>query len=354
MKYKSLIFITILIPITAFAIFMTTAYIRDPLQLYHKNWFGTPKLVDNMREQAYGLIHHYDFDSVIIGSSMLENTSAQEASRLLGGKFINLSLSGAIEYEKAEILNFAIKRKKIKHIITSLDTYFSGNKKYEKDYPAGLYTGTPRIKAYLNQRYFYCILKGKKTPECIGTEKDFDHPNYWADNLEFKDKFGNYTKWSAIKQFVFSEEQAQYPTTELIRKNWRDTYISLVKNNPQTQFSFIVPPQTLFKFAVLEHRRDPFLKHYKDALQYLIKELQNEKNVSFYWFYDTKFPKDVRFYKDQEHYSAEVNSFILKAVAKKSHCLTSKNFDKKFNNFERKISEFNLTPYLKNIKALPD
>ena len=40
-----------------------------------------------MRLQAAGVINNFDFDSVVFGSSMLENTSAKEASKKLGGNF---------------------------------------------------------------------------------------------------------------------------------------------------------------------------------------------------------------------------------------------------------------------------
>lgn len=46
----------------------------------------------DMRMQARGLILYKDFDSAIIGTSMLENTSAKEANKKLGGNWINLSL----------------------------------------------------------------------------------------------------------------------------------------------------------------------------------------------------------------------------------------------------------------------
>ena len=49
----------------------------------------------NMRQQAAGIINNYEFDSIILGTSMLENTSAKEADEKLGSKFMNISLSGS-------------------------------------------------------------------------------------------------------------------------------------------------------------------------------------------------------------------------------------------------------------------
>ncbi|MCW1630108.1 hypothetical protein OLS52_08485 [Campylobacter jejuni] len=75
----------------------------------------------DMRMQARGLILYKDFDSAIIGTSMLENTSAKEANKKLGGNWINLSLGGSTFALRAVILDYLFKHKDIKNIIYSLD-----------------------------------------------------------------------------------------------------------------------------------------------------------------------------------------------------------------------------------------
>ena len=77
-----------------------------------------------MRQQAAGIINNYEFDSIILGTSMLENTSAKEAGEKLGGKFMNISLSGSNFYERSFVLEYALRKKEIKKIIYSLDEYF--------------------------------------------------------------------------------------------------------------------------------------------------------------------------------------------------------------------------------------
>lgn len=93
---------------------LSIIWIHDPYMLFHKQWFHPGKMLKNMRIQSYGLIKFADFDSIILGSSMLENTSADEASEKLGEKFANLSISGSSYYEKYKVLNFALKQKKSK------------------------------------------------------------------------------------------------------------------------------------------------------------------------------------------------------------------------------------------------
>lgn len=65
----------------------------------------------SMREQAAGIINSFEFDSVILGTSMLENTSAREASQKIGGIFVNISLAGSSFYERAIVLKKVLQKK---------------------------------------------------------------------------------------------------------------------------------------------------------------------------------------------------------------------------------------------------
>lgn len=43
----------------------------DPLKIYHINQEFSKKLYTNMRVQAAGIINNYDFNGLILGTSML-------------------------------------------------------------------------------------------------------------------------------------------------------------------------------------------------------------------------------------------------------------------------------------------
>lgn len=118
---KKFIKITIATPVILAVILLGMIYIYDPLQIFHKSFFDKPKFFVEMRLGAKGIIEHYDHDSYILGSSMLQNTSAMEASQKLGGKFVNISPANSSVAEKSIILNFLFKHKKPKNIIYSLD-----------------------------------------------------------------------------------------------------------------------------------------------------------------------------------------------------------------------------------------
>ena len=102
------------------AVFLPSViYVSDPYSLFHRPWFNKGKMYDNLRIQNYGLIKYEQFDSLILGTSMLQNTSAVEASEKLGNNFANLSVSGSSFYERFLMLNRAFKTKELKHVILS-------------------------------------------------------------------------------------------------------------------------------------------------------------------------------------------------------------------------------------------
>ena len=73
-----------------------------------------------MRMQDKGIIAYYDFDSFIMGSSMLMGSSSKEATEKLGNKWINIALNGSRFNQRAVILDYLFKHKKPKSIIYTL------------------------------------------------------------------------------------------------------------------------------------------------------------------------------------------------------------------------------------------
>ena len=109
MFYKQAIYSFFSVVFGGIFLFLTTITILDPYSLFHEKWFHKGEFYSNMRVQAHGLINFTDFDGIIMGTSMLENTSSYEASKKLNNHFINLSVSGGRYFEKFTILNYALK-----------------------------------------------------------------------------------------------------------------------------------------------------------------------------------------------------------------------------------------------------
>ena len=90
---------------------------------------------------------------------MLDNTSAKEASQILGEKFINLSIDGSDYFERELILNYIlnIKNKNIKKIIFSLDTWhFLNQNKGNITYPPHKFDFLYDNKKFNDYKVYFC------------------------------------------------------------------------------------------------------------------------------------------------------------------------------------------------------
>ncbi|MWV61884.1 hypothetical protein DCO58_07180 [Helicobacter saguini] len=80
--YKNFVFLGLL-PFVLMYLFFAWLYLYDPLQLFHKPFLRDETFLHDLRSQNRGIIENYDFNSVILGTSMLENTLPKDANEIL-------------------------------------------------------------------------------------------------------------------------------------------------------------------------------------------------------------------------------------------------------------------------------
>ncbi|CAG9959970.1 hypothetical protein L8T84_03380 [Campylobacter lari] len=109
-SYKKFVIYSLLIPLPFILFLGVLLYVYDPLQLYHEPWFRKKTYCNDLTIGSKGIIDHNKFDSIIFGTSMLQNTSSFEASSKLGGQFINLSIGGSTFEQRRIILDYILKK----------------------------------------------------------------------------------------------------------------------------------------------------------------------------------------------------------------------------------------------------
>ena len=70
------------------AICMLTVYLLDPFYHYHKPWFGLKAVLNEKEYQVPGSLRHFDYDSVLVGSSVVENNDNRWFDEAFGGTTI--------------------------------------------------------------------------------------------------------------------------------------------------------------------------------------------------------------------------------------------------------------------------
>lgn len=335
---------------------MLTIFVSDPYMLFHKHWFHHGLMYKNMRIQDYGLIKHGKFDGIIIGTSMLENTSGDEASVKLGAEFANLSVSGSSYYERFKILDMALKTRKFKHIIMSVDYKFSKARDINNTFEPALYSFNSikgKIAIYSTDKALKCIFLNQ---ECDFIKFDLNFPKAWYKNKSFVRRFGGFENWLKYtkedKQLkaVFEQLHSNKNRSDgvLAYKQIIDEEILPLFKHKDTTFSLLIPPYSALFWAVRKNNLAKLLEPY----QYLAESTAQMPNVKIYWFYDEDFVFDIANYKDLIHYHHSFNSQQIDAIKNGTNILNVDNYKQKLKDFEQKIDNFDLQTYTDKISGI--
>ena len=371
-NYKKLVHLYFTIILTSSLLISIGFYTYDPLQIFHKPWGRDVTFYNNMRQQVQGIVKHYSFDSIILGSSILENTSSKETNQKLGGNFINISLSGSSYYERLFIMNYVFKKKPIKKVIYSLDagSYIHQQKGYP-NYPLSLFdylyddTSINDIKAYLTYDFLECLLTFSTKESCIGKQVSLDRPNAWFNDESNKIRYGGLNKWfeannsekikTVFKNILFKTQQIQVGKTitptninEKITnaKEYVDTTIlNFIKEHPTTNFILVFPPYSRMQYALWAQYNLPYFEIHKSILKYITEESKKQTNLKVYAFGDQDFLDDLSNYKDTRHYHVSINSWMITQIKNNIGLLTTKNI----NHYVKIITHKALTYDIINI-----
>lgn len=313
----------------------------DPLQLFHASWHEKPaRFHANTRQQAAGIINSYSFDSIVLGTSLLENTSANEASERLGGNFVNISISGSNFFERSLVLEYALRKKSLKRVIYSLDSVYLDVKRDNPNYKVEqfdyLYDRNPfnDIKAYLNDHYLTCLATFSQSNQCLGRPTGLDRPNAWGHRPSNIARYGGLEQWFAAMNNgqirramgVIAKAGRDADQGKTIRPDYTDKLIArsieyvdgyllnIAKANPDTEFIFLFPPYSRIRYAIWAQVQLYNFEIYEAVIAHLVTEAASYPNVDFYGWDDRDFVDDVANYKDTEHYHPRYNSWMLSAI----------------------------------------
>lgn len=365
-KLSFLIFIYTVIIVIFYTILAT--YINDPLQVWHKPFFR-PIKYSHMRESAHARMRNNIFDSIIIGNSWSECTSSNKANDILGGKFINLSIAGSNMLEKKLILERAFKHYKIKKVIYIIDTHYLNLEKkstYADDWTV-LYDDNPfnDINIYLNDKYLMCNLvlcEMNKDINYTNIDKAYD----WEKEDFHNRRFGGFENW---KKYYPEDEQIKdtfdaiyksndniytqdidYIFKKNIQKYFDDYVFQIVKNNPKTEFDFIISPRCNLQLA-LDIRSDTF-KKMKYAITVFALESDKYKNSKLFAFDNENIIGNIKDFKDGSHYKSWINYYILNAIKNNTNMLTPTNSNDYFKSIQKKTQSINFAKYKQIVKEI--
>lgn len=291
----------------------------DPFEVYHKATAFIPPIANGTQNYSNaGIAKTYDYDSVIIGSSMTENFRPSQLDELLGGSFVKLCINGGSPFNHKQMMDMAFGSHDVRRVLYGLDidslTYFYKQPKCEMPdylYDDNLFNDT----AY----WFNHSVLLTYIPDCLRTlgQTDPDQRDtmyMWTDLYE-------YGRDAALRGVTLpsgpvDQGDVSGPATlsQQSKLNVEHNLVPYFEDHPQTEFLIFFPPYSLARWA--EFYRDGMMEYHLRQREALVEVLLRYDNVKVYDFTaEIPWITDLNNYIDTAHYGGWINDEMIRRIA---------------------------------------
>lgn len=335
MDTKKFVKLFVIMNVTMLLFFGGIVWWYDPIFKFHKP-IMKPKYFDEIYQNS-GIANNFDYDSVIIGSSMTENFKISSFNKAFNSNAIKLSYSGMRAKNLDLALSQVLKSKnKVNTILIGLDDSLLGYPKYEFRFD---------IPTFVYKSDFLSSLKYVFNKELLikayeAEANDPDCPYCWYDTVNFGKKYWindyQYNDYSNVPIKQLSDEEK-----EIIDKNVSGL-INTIKMNPDTNFKIFIPPYSIIYWYL--NKGEGKIIYQLDVQLYVYKKLLKFENVKIYYFQnDLNIVENLDNYKDYSHYSESISEYILAAIANEKNILTKDNIDNTLQQFRNYLVTYDFS-----------
>lgn len=331
---KKWFFTVILTTLMLLGIVAAIIMVVDPFFHYHAPLEGLayPLLRDNERYQNDGILRNYEYDAMIIGTSMAENFKTSECDELFDVNAVKVPVAGGLYNEiDANIRRALDYNADLKIIIRTMDSLCLLD---DKDATKDIYDYAEYLT---NKNPFDDVSYILNKEVLVYTRKVLDHSNQgnpgtsfddyanWME--EYRDWFG---RFYVVQRYTLGDPAG---TERILTEEEKDTIIANVyqnivctaEQNPDVIFYVFIPPYSIGYWDELHN--DGKIDYMIDAQQVAIEEILQCPNIKLFSF-DNNFDLTCNWdnYTDQCHYGEWVNTQILEWMSEGRYLLTLENY----------------------------
>jgi hypothetical protein len=310
-------------------------YVVDPLQVFRKAHYRA-RFSSNERYQNPGLIRHYRYDAIILGTSMAENFRMSHVNRRLGVRVLKLPIRGSTAREQVLTARLALGTGRVARVIWGVDHWLCAG------FPETIGSPTNPFPLFLYQestlpyaQYLFNVSTFMDTLKIILTLQMWEPPDAKAlDTLYAWDHGVVFSAERAIHDLKVSMagatrghglDQAFYGL-DAMQANFEVNVLSVVDAFPHVQFDLFFPPYSILQFKFYEWQNPDLLDRLFAFRGLVIDELLRRRNVALFSFDDVEaITHKLDYYKDMAHYRPEVNEYIIDSIAAGRHRITREN-----------------------------
>lgn len=300
----------------------------DPFFQYHKPLEGFPYVVDDQVDMNPGLAKNLDYDSCILGSSMVVNFNTDYFADELGLNTAKLPYNGAYPKDQSNILKiiFDAKGDTIKRVFLGVDEMNYSGDIDETKFPITDYLYDDNI---LNDvQYIYN--KDVLLDYCIKPLIDRSDATSWNMIYPFWWQEEHYQKALVLMYYepaeINKEEVSADPFIDAIEKNLDVNIIPYIEAHPETTFTMFYPPYSILYWNDVNNRNE--LEVVMEKYRYISNRLLEYDNVELYFFQNQKdIICNLNNYADYTHYNTGVCEYMVKCFASGECKVTKDNLE---------------------------
>lgn len=345
-NYKKHILIFLFLPAALLFGCILLVILIDPFFQYHKPLEGIRYTIDNQLSQNPGIAKNFDYDSVILGSSMTVNFNTDLFEETMGLNTVKLSYNGAYPKDIDNIMALVQDSpNQVKNVFLGIDIFT-----YRKE---------PGITAYGIPQYLYDDSPWNDLPYLLNKDVLLDYiiknlltkqPSTPLNEIYYTRNYVTCSRQNVLASYSVPE-QFQDPLPEdiylnNIEKNMNAYILPYVESMPETQFTVFFPPYSILYWYTCS--AEGSLNAEISGEKQIIEMLIACPNVSVYYFqnlYD--FITDLDQYSDYTHYTPEMNDYMTRCFADGTCQLTADNYEEVLNEMLRWMSECDFAGYVK-------
>lgn len=289
----------------------------DPFEIYHRALFYQPAYASETQMYSNaGVAKSYDYDSIIIGTSVTENCRPSVYAQALGGSFVKLCMNGGLSRDHAKMMDIAFRTHDISRVVYGLDLfafsqYYTNQKAVTPDY---LYDDN-----LLNDTayWFNETVLLRYVPQALaraGTAPDDsarDSMYFWdPPEMPGRDALFAQIDWTQPPQACQSPDALSGFTQE----NFEQNLLLYMRAHPETTFTVFFPPYSLLYWA--QQAQSGMLEVRLAQREQLAALLLAEPNAQLFDFQTwEEWTQNYDLYFDSIHYVSAVNDAMAFAIA---------------------------------------
>ena len=324
-----------------------TVYV-DPYFHYHYPNKNMDYKINNARYKNDGIMRHWDYNTMIIGTSMTENFKTSQVDEVFSKKSIKVPFAGASYKEIGDNISRAIDyNADLELVIRAIDYSFfwtdANHMAYlEEQFPTYLTNDTlyDDVQYWLNKDVFVnevcSVLSTYQKDKGEVTSFDDAYNWHWWFLFGKEAVLENYDR-------VEKKQEIQTLTDEEIekfRQNINQNLVAVVKDNPDVEFYYFFTPYSIFYWDDL-NQKGSIEKHIMGE-RMIIEALLPYENVKLFSFSDNfELTTNLNNYKDIAHYGQYVNSDMLVWMKNGEYLLTESNYEDYLERIEKYYGSYN-------------